>query len=173
MFGCVRTHGSRPNTPLHTHTCAPTPQGIGMNVMAYDIRPNPRVEAMGIKYYPWEDILPAADMVSLHLPLLPSTKYFIDVRGGGGRSIKHKTWGPGRAGGGGLGAAPLTVPRWGLGWGRGRARQRRRRPRTTHHPLVTPSPALAPPPPPGAQDCHDEAWGDAAQRQPRRTHRHE
>ena len=122
-----------------------------MNVMAYDIRPNPRVEAMGIKYYPWEDILPAADMVSLHLPLLPSTKYFIDVRGGGGRSIKHKTWGPGRAGGGGLGAAPLTVPRGGWGGGRGRARQRRRRPRTTHHPLVTPSPALAPPPPPQAR----------------------
>ena len=104
-------------------------KGIGMEVLAYDVRPNPKVrrfdrvwpripairrplpnaaqheratptspqpkrnpnidinpiralkqvEAMGIKYHSWEDILPRADIVSLHLPLLPATKYFIDV----------------------------------------------------------------------------------------------
>ena len=45
--------------------------------------PIAQVEAMGIPYLSWEEILPRADIVSLHLPLLPATKYFIDVRGGG------------------------------------------------------------------------------------------
>jgi len=41
---------------------------------------------MGIPYLSWEEIIPQCDVVSLHMPLLPSTKYFIDVRflGGGG-----------------------------------------------------------------------------------------
>lgn len=87
-------------------------QGIGMTVLAYDLRPNPVVEAMGacrhgkgwegrrlvgcfetspispslppcgtphrhpsagIPYMSIEEILPLADVVSLHVPLLPST----------------------------------------------------------------------------------------------------
>jgi len=48
-------------------------QGIGMRVLAYDIKPNPAVEAMEIPYASIEEILPQADVVSLHVPLLPST----------------------------------------------------------------------------------------------------
>ena len=59
------------NSPMY-------PQGIGMEVLAYDIRKNPVVEAMGVPYLPWEDILPQVDVLSLHLPLLPSTQDFMD-----------------------------------------------------------------------------------------------
>jgi D-lactate dehydrogenase len=55
-------------------------KGIGMNVVAYDVRPNPAVEALGIPYMAWEQALPLADVVSLHMPLLPATQYFMDVR---------------------------------------------------------------------------------------------
>lgn len=48
-------------------------KGIGMRVLAYDIKPNPAVEAMEIPYASIEEILPQADVVSLHVPLLPST----------------------------------------------------------------------------------------------------
>ena len=53
-------------------------QGIGMKVLAYDIRPNPAVEAMDIPYLSVEEILPQADVVSLHVPLLPSTYEFMN-----------------------------------------------------------------------------------------------
>lgn len=54
------------------------PQGIGMNVVAYDLRPNPAVEAMGIPYVSIEEMLPIADVVSLHVPMLPSTYHIIN-----------------------------------------------------------------------------------------------
>jgi hypothetical protein len=38
---------------------------------------------MGIPYMDWEEIIPQCDVVSLHMPLLPSTQYFIDVSGRG------------------------------------------------------------------------------------------
>lgn len=38
-----------------------------------------QVEALGVAYVGWEEMLPQCDVVSLHLPLLPATKYFIDV----------------------------------------------------------------------------------------------
>lgn len=34
---------------------------------------------MGIPYLPWEEILPQCDVISLHMPLLPSTNHFINV----------------------------------------------------------------------------------------------
>ncbi|GBF89630.1 D-lactate dehydrogenase [Raphidocelis subcapitata] len=55
-------------------------KGIGMRVLAYDVNPNPKVKEMGIPYMPWEEILPQCDVVSLHMPLLPATRYFIDAR---------------------------------------------------------------------------------------------
>lgn len=53
-------------------------QGIGMNVVAYDLHPNPAVEAMGIPYVSIEDMLPISDVVSLHVPMLPSTYHIIN-----------------------------------------------------------------------------------------------
>eukprot|EP00882_Tetradesmus_deserticola_P028352 GHRQ01031581.1.p1 GENE.GHRQ01031581.1~~GHRQ01031581.1.p1 ORF type:complete len:179 (+),score=72.08 GHRQ01031581.1:418-954(+) len=49
-----------------------------MEVVAYDIRNNPAVEAMGVKYVSLEDALPWADVVSVHVPLLESTYHFIN-----------------------------------------------------------------------------------------------
>jgi D-lactate dehydrogenase len=53
-------------------------QGIGMEVVAYDIQKNPAVEAMGVKYVDMEEALPWADVVSVHVPLLKSTHHFIN-----------------------------------------------------------------------------------------------
>jgi D-lactate dehydrogenase len=53
-------------------------QGIGMNVMAYDVMKNPAVEQMGVPYMSIEDMLPIADVVSLHVPLLPSTYHIMN-----------------------------------------------------------------------------------------------
>jgi phosphoglycerate dehydrogenase-like enzyme len=44
-----------------------------MRVIAYDIFQNPKVLEMDIPYMSIEEILPQADVVSLHVPLLPST----------------------------------------------------------------------------------------------------
>jgi hypothetical protein len=40
-----------------------------------------QVEALGIPYMHWRDLLPRCDVISLHVPLLPSTHHFLDVRG--------------------------------------------------------------------------------------------
>jgi D-lactate dehydrogenase len=53
-------------------------RGIGMRVLAYDVRPNPAVQRMGVEYCSVDEALPQADIVSLHMPLLPSTMNFFD-----------------------------------------------------------------------------------------------
>eukprot|EP00877_Chromochloris_zofingiensis_P001825 jgi/Chrzof1/11643/Cz06g03130.t1 len=53
-------------------------KGIGMNVLAYDIYQNPKVKAMGVPYMEIDEILPQADVVSIHVPLLESTRHFMD-----------------------------------------------------------------------------------------------
>lgn len=53
-------------------------QGLGMKVLAYDVRQNPAVEAMDIPYHDMDYILPRADVISLHVPLLPSTHHLIN-----------------------------------------------------------------------------------------------
>ena len=53
-------------------------QGLGMEVLAYDIHQNPAVEEMGIPYHDMDYILPRADVISLHVPLLPSTYHLIN-----------------------------------------------------------------------------------------------
>lgn len=53
-------------------------KGLGMNVLAYDVRQNPAVVDMGIPYLDMADILPQADVISLHVPLLPSTYHLIN-----------------------------------------------------------------------------------------------
>ena len=49
-----------------------------MNVVAHDLVENPLVTALGIPYGAADDIIADADVVSLHLPLLPSTRHFIN-----------------------------------------------------------------------------------------------
>lgn len=60
------------------HARVPAVQGLGMRVLAHDVRPNPAVEALGVPYHPLEELLPQADVVSLHVPLLPSTRHMIN-----------------------------------------------------------------------------------------------
>lgn len=53
-------------------------KGIGCKVLAYDVRPNPLVEAMGIPYVSMEELLSKSDITTLHCPLLPSTRHLIN-----------------------------------------------------------------------------------------------
>lgn len=55
-------------------------KGIGMNVVYSDLKRNKEFEQeLGAKFMTKEQILQAADVVSLHVPLLPSTKYLMDT----------------------------------------------------------------------------------------------
>ncbi|MGA0333541.1 MAG: 2-hydroxyacid dehydrogenase [Kiritimatiellia bacterium] len=55
-------------------------RGFGMEVLAYD--PFPRQEwaqKYGISYRPLQDLLETADILSLHVPLLPETRHMINA----------------------------------------------------------------------------------------------
>lgn len=51
--------------------------GFGMRVLAYDPRPSPEAMKCGFEFGALEDVLGAADIVSLHCPLLPNTRHLI------------------------------------------------------------------------------------------------
>lgn len=54
-------------------------KGFGSHVIAYDPYPSPAAEEHGIKYVDTlEDILSRSDIISLHCPLIDSTKYIIN-----------------------------------------------------------------------------------------------
>ena len=54
-------------------------KGFQAQVLAYDPYPSPQAEEYGIKYVDTlDELLGAADIVSLHCPLLESTKYIIN-----------------------------------------------------------------------------------------------
>lgn len=52
--------------------------GFGVKVLAYDPYPDHELEEMGVEYHALEDILPQADVVSLHCPLTPETYHVIN-----------------------------------------------------------------------------------------------
>lgn len=52
--------------------------GFGCRVLASDPAPNPRCEAMGVRYEPLKAMLGESDIVSLHCPLTPATRHLID-----------------------------------------------------------------------------------------------
>lgn len=51
--------------------------GFGTRVVAYDIYRNKEAENMGIEYVSMDELLRVSDVISLHCPLLPSTKHMI------------------------------------------------------------------------------------------------
>ncbi len=54
-------------------------RALGMEVLAHDARPLPIVaEVLGFRYTSLDELLPAADVVSLHAPLLPATHHIMD-----------------------------------------------------------------------------------------------
>lgn len=56
-------------------------RGMDMKAMYYDVKRNDAVEKdYGAVYAPIADILKTADVVSLHVPLLPTTRHLIDAK---------------------------------------------------------------------------------------------
>ncbi|WP_405519853.1 NAD(P)-dependent oxidoreductase [Spirosoma sp. KNUC1025] len=53
--------------------------GFGCKVLAYDLRPDPRLIEAGVQYCLLSDILTQSDIISLHCPLTPLTDTIIDV----------------------------------------------------------------------------------------------
>lgn len=52
-------------------------RGFGMNVLGYDLYPD---EKSGIEYADFSEICKRSDIISLHCPLTPETKYIINER---------------------------------------------------------------------------------------------
>lgn len=54
-------------------------RAIGMEVVAFDTRPVPLIgDVLGFTYVALEDLLSTADVVSLHVPLLPQTRHLMN-----------------------------------------------------------------------------------------------
>ncbi|MBI3912537.1 MAG: hydroxyacid dehydrogenase [Armatimonadetes bacterium] len=54
-------------------------RGFGMRVLAFDVRPQSLLaEVLEFQYVPLEQLLEQADVVTLHVPLLPQTTHLID-----------------------------------------------------------------------------------------------
>ena len=54
-------------------------KGFGMQVLAYDRFPNANLaDVLGFRYVDWADLLKAADVVTLHLPLNNETFHFLN-----------------------------------------------------------------------------------------------
>lgn len=52
--------------------------GFGCRVMAYDLFPNEGLKQAGVTYTTLENLLPSADILSLHCPLTEQTKHLIN-----------------------------------------------------------------------------------------------
>ncbi len=53
--------------------------GFGMRLLGWDAVPNPACVELGMEYVEKDQLLAEADLVSLHVPLLPSTQHLIDA----------------------------------------------------------------------------------------------
>lgn len=55
-------------------------KGFGADVIAYDVAPSASwAQKEGIRYVPLDELLKTSDVISLHVPLLPSTFHLIDT----------------------------------------------------------------------------------------------
>ncbi|GAB4020185.1 2-hydroxyacid dehydrogenase [Spirosoma koreense] len=53
--------------------------GFGCQVLAYDVRPDPKLVAAGVHYGLLSELLSQADILSLHCPLTPLTEHIIQA----------------------------------------------------------------------------------------------
>ncbi len=53
--------------------------GFGCKLLAYDVKPNPDCESLGVEYVEREEIFASSDIVTLHCPLTPETHHVIDA----------------------------------------------------------------------------------------------
>ncbi|MGB3612480.1 MAG: 2-hydroxyacid dehydrogenase, partial [Elainellaceae cyanobacterium] len=58
--------------------------GFGCHLLAYDVYENQACKDIGVQYDPFEQLLAASDVVSLHCPLTPSTQHIVS-----GESLRH------------------------------------------------------------------------------------
>lgn len=54
-------------------------RGFGCDVLAYDVVQNEACLAQGVRYTGLDDLIASSDIISLHVPLFPETKYLIDA----------------------------------------------------------------------------------------------
>lgn len=55
-------------------------RGFGMNVIAFDAMPNPALEKeLGFKYVLFEELLASSDVITIHVPELPTTHHLINM----------------------------------------------------------------------------------------------
>ncbi|MFC5151406.1 2-hydroxyacid dehydrogenase [Streptomyces amakusaensis] len=52
--------------------------GFGMRLLGWDLTENPACTALGMTYTDKDELLATADLISLHVPLLPATHHLID-----------------------------------------------------------------------------------------------
>lgn len=56
-------------------------RGFGLKVLAYDVKKNHFIsEVLGFSYVSFEDLLAQSDILSLHVPLFPSTHHLINLK---------------------------------------------------------------------------------------------
>jgi D-lactate dehydrogenase len=53
--------------------------GFECTLLGYDVAENPACLALGMRYLPLRDLLAQADIISLHVPLLPTTHHLINA----------------------------------------------------------------------------------------------
>ncbi len=54
---------------------------FGMQILYYDVRPAPELEAeLGARQAPLDELLASSDYVTIHVPLLPETRHLMGVR---------------------------------------------------------------------------------------------
>lgn len=53
-------------------------KGFGMKCVYYDVRPNPFMDKLGAKKVSLDAVARKADVISVHVPLLPTTKHLIN-----------------------------------------------------------------------------------------------
>ena len=49
-------------------------------LLGYDVQPNAECLELGMRYLPLDDVLRQSDIISLHVPLLPSTHHLINAQ---------------------------------------------------------------------------------------------
>jgi D-lactate dehydrogenase len=54
--------------------------GFGMNLLGWDIAPNPECVELGMTYVAIDELLAESDLISLHVPLLPDTHHVVDAK---------------------------------------------------------------------------------------------
>ncbi len=52
--------------------------GFGMKIYAYDIKPDPELKNIGVKYINLDTLIKKSDIITVHVPYLPSTHHLIN-----------------------------------------------------------------------------------------------